>query len=94
MPEGRGQSVPVVVVSVLIGLGHAGFVTAYDFPRMIGAWKQTPGTVVLGNALHHKDQSDSNGQVQGRIVDTNIMAIVYTQIGSLLITSHVVFSRN
>ena len=36
----------------------------------------------------------SSGQVQGRILDANNMEVVYTQIGSHLITSHSVFSRN
>ena len=36
---------------------------------------------------------DSDGQVVGRMIDKNAMQLVYTQTGSTLITSHVVFSR-
>ena len=37
---------------------------------------------------------DSNGQVEGRMLDANNMEVVYTPVGSPLITSHIVFSRN
>jgi len=36
---------------------------------------------------------DSDGQVVGRMIDKNTMEVIYTQFGSTLITSHVVFSR-
>ena len=38
---------------------------------------------------------DADGQIVGRMVDSNTMEIMYTQqVGSTLITSHVVFSRS
>ena len=36
---------------------------------------------------------DSDGQVVGRMIDKNTMEVIYTQFGSTLITSHVVFSK-
>ncbi|MDG2156169.1 MAG: hypothetical protein P8M26_09520 [Gammaproteobacteria bacterium] len=72
--------------------------THQDGRRMWGSVSSSdmaePWIGVFWNDRKSFQAVDADGQVMGRMVDANTMEVIYTQyVSSVLITSHVVFSR-